>query len=779
MRCVPSLPLGYPESPFVLRFNPEELRAQPVWSNRVDAILIPQEAAPAVRTGAKALRTTLANLGLGSAVLVEMDPTCESLPENVRGEHLIVMGCPGGFALATALAKNAGLTVTDERLNGDGFIIKPVMQAHREILLITSSVARGVLYGAYELEERTQPRGVPRIDQCFVPTVRYRGWPLHIFVDEPRDCIGRWRLNLSNASDWGAESTKSLLFYKDFPELGGERYRERILRQQLRLHEKYANAIEQGAMPMITWNPLSFTLTPGSQEHQVIRETLSRAHPGILASPYPSADRMAHLLGADRQNLCPSDPVTRQLVASAVREFVETFPEVELVHFSLTDLGGELLCGCEKCRHYPFLDRVTDYAELIMKTARGVKPTIRFIMCPSALMYLIPAHHPEFPDEVAALKELKRRLGPGVEAFSFSVGTPPGGDCQSWLAPDSSMLGQGVPLVTFFQHYEADGPGIVSPLSNIISHLSWSLPIHLRTLKRYAAGGMIGALGQGAGLEVGYWHPELDGRTYLENWCQARYGRQAGRGVFQALQDTHKVTEAFYLETKPDSIESIDFYRWGAYLKPWATDMNALAEAGLTKDETARVIAYAALAFTVPQAPLPEGLRMVGLTNQDAWLKRFELAEAIAIADRSERILAMAMNAAPDDSEIAYLHAVAAASRSLVRFFRDYHLALVYVCTARNTPDSEVRQAQIELSRRHLVAAIGDVAEYRDIYLPLVRRQNDALVSLKYHAPAKYVGTFLALVREAAYLFDGEFGGDSLVDAMDHMIASPAGSRRR
>ncbi len=770
MRCVSVLPLGYPESPFVLRFGPEELQSQPIWGSGVDGIVISTEAEPPIRTGAEALRSTLRRLGMGEAALIEVEPTESTLPATITGDRVIILGVPGRFALATALANQADLDVTDESLNGDGFIIKPLQEGPRELLLIVSPVSRGVLYGTFELEERLSTRGVPRIDQCFVPAVRYRGWPLHMFVDEPRDAIGRWRLNISMASDWWGASSKSLLFYREFPELGGERYREQILQQQQRLHDKYANAVLQGAMPAITWNPLSFSLTPGAESQQAYQEMLSKAHPGILAQPFSS--EMASVLGNDRKNLCPSHPDTRRYVESAVREFVETFPEIEIMNFMLSDVGGEVTCGCDACKDYPYLDRLADYAGLIVRTARDVKPTIRFMTCPSALAFFIPIHHPEFKgNTVAALKALKTRLGDDVEAFLLSVGSPPGGDCQSWLAPDCSMLNQGVPLFSFFQHYEADGPGIASPISPILGYLSWSLPIHLRTMQRYADGGMIGAMVQGAGVEVGCWYPDLDGYSYMRNWCHAKYGREAGQDVFEALQSTHTITEAFYLDTKPDCIESVDFYRWGSYCKPWAIDMSTLKNAGLTEGETAGVMANIVLAFTMPQAPQPDGLRRVTVSDQGSWLKRFEMAEAIAIADRSEQSLAKALTVEPGNAEIHHLHELAKSTQSLVQFFKEYHEALVYANSARNTTDQEIRRIQTEFAREHLKAAIARVVDYRDRFLPLVRSQSDTLGSLKLCAPVKYVGNFLGILREATYLFDQEFGGESLLSYMDQRVA--------
>ncbi len=762
MRCKQVLPLGYPESPFVLRFSSEELKAQPIWSRQADAIVIANNASDAIRTGAEALRSTLTKLGLGDATVVEVDSAQAALPATFKGKRVIVLGVPGQFALANALAQEAGLQVTVELLNEDGFIIKPISQERRKLLLIVSPVARGVLYGAYELEERTSSRGMPRIDQTFIPSVRYRGWPTHVFIGEPADALGRWRLNISMASDWGGGSINPLLFYKDFPELGGAAQSAQILTNQQGLHARYANSIKNGAMPAITWNPLSFSIAPQMGSLQAYHDALSAAHPGMAAKPDPRGFLV---------NFCPSNPATRLYVESAVREFVETFPEIELINIMLSDLGGELNCGCEKCAAYPFLDRAADYMALVIKTARQVKPSIRFTMCPPGLLHYISAHHPEFHnDPVAVAQALKNRLGPDVEAFLLSLGSPPGGDCQSWLAPDCMLLDKGVPLISFFQHYESDGPGIVSPISCILSHLSWSLPMHLNTLQRCAPKGMVGVMIQGAGIEVGCWHPELDGNAYMQNWCRAKYGKEAGQDVFLAIKDTHKITEAFYLDTKPDAIESVDFYRWGTFCAPWATDMGALKNAGLSEYEVSILMSFITLSFSLPQAPQPDGLRKVTVGDQEPWLERFAVADAIAIADQSEQMLAKALASEPGNSEIQLLHELAKATQSLVRLFKEYHLALLYANTARNTTEQGAREEQVAQARQHFKAALEQVVDYRDRYLPLVRNQDATLWSLKFNAPIKYMGTIFGILREAAYLFDQEFGGESLLSYMDQRI---------
>lgn len=766
MRCVPALPLGYPESPFVLRFTPEELRAQPIWSSRIDAILIARDAPAAVRTGAEVLRSTLTKQGLGDVSLVELNSSEKTLPSTLKGERVIVLGETGKFALAAALAQAAGLQVTDEALNGDGFVIKPIRQDRREILLITSPVARGVLYGAYELEERTGKRGVPRIDQPFAPAVRYRGWAMHAMCDAPLDAIGRWRLNISILH---GEQTAPGLFYQEFPELGGEKARATILENQRKAHEMFANSAKYGAMQTVIWNPLSFCLAPLGGEPA--RRALAGAHPGILAQPDPRL-QVAGDHGMNRYNLCPSDPATRRFVTSSVRELVQTYPGLERICLFLSDNGGELICGCDKCRDYPYLDRLADYTDLVRQTAREINPRIRIIFATFALNMWIPVIHPEYADDpTKGLTALKRRLGNNVEAMMMSVTSPPGADIQSWLAPESTMLNRGIPLFYLFHYYEAGGPGVVSPISSVQSHLSWALPIYLDKLRSYIHGGMIGAMSPQAGMEVAYWHPGLDAHQYMRNWCRAKYGPAAGQDVFQALVDTHKITEAFFLSGKAERSESFDLYRWGPYLKPWATDMGALVK--LAPDSG---FINGINTFMTPHVPQPEELRRIRPAQREQWRRRFELTEETAIAGRAETLLARAQQGNPANPEIRRLHEVARGTKALLQLFKAYHLALIDANLARNTANQADHKVYVDHARGQLRSAILAAVEYKNCYVPLMDEERVHIVWMQRHVKDFYLSAMLCIVREAACLFDREFGGESTLEFFDRQMG-PGGAR--
>lgn len=763
MRCVQALPLGYPESPFVLRFSPEELLAQPVWSRQVDAIVMAKSAPGPIRIGAKALQDTLKKSNLGPALLVELDPDRQELPETLKAERVIVLGTPQESGLVATLARQAGLEVTDGALNGDGFIIKPIKQDRREILLVVSPVARGVLYGAYELEERTGKQGVPRIDQAFVPAFRYRGWPIHNHeVPKPAGVSGRWRYNtsLEYCAFW-----PRILPYKDYPELGGKEHQAEIRRQQEMLHQEFADCLLYGDTPALFWNVLTLQWAPIGAD--TARKLFTEKHPGIAAPNDPYA-------------LCPSHPETRRYVRNMVRELVETFPELELLVLQLSDEGGNLLCDCDRCKNYPYMDRVVDYVRLTMSTARSVNPRIRFMVFGSGLTNQLAQYYPELGRHPASgLDALKKRLGDDFEGYVLMATTPPGYDVESWLSPNSTILGQGLPLYYLFHWYEAGGPGIVAPISSVMSHLSWPLPVYLDKLKIYGrpGSGMVGGASPVAGMDVAWWHPDLDPQKYMRNWSRAKYGPAAGEFVYQALVDTHKITEAFHLETKPHVSESIDMFRWGPLQRPWAVNMDGLTAVGLGHDDTGQttLASIATLGWMFPQASQPAEFKTMTATSKlhalgemDRWLRRFELKEETAVGDRAEAMMAKALAVDPRNQELQRLYGLARGTKALIHLYSDYHRAMVYASVARNTPDPAEKSGLVGQAREHLRRAVENAVVYKESMLPITDKEK--LVRLKRDASVLYVAAVACIVREAAFLFDGEFGGEKLLELFDRRI---------
>ncbi len=766
------LPLAYPDRPFVLRFSRDDLLEQPVWSTRLDAIIIPKSSPACVRVGAEALRQSVLALELGQPGIVEIDADTDKLELTTAGGDVVLMGTMSGSRLVASLAQKHGLAVDDTTMNGDGYIIKPITESGRRLILVTASSERGAMYGAYELEERTTKRGIPLLDDTFVPRVRYRSWALHTFVDEPYSLIGRMRLNVSMSFD---DYWPGTIFYPDFPELGGEQKREYILSQQARLHEKFANAKKYGALTAMVINPLGFLSCASRNNDEEYRQALSKAHPGILATP-----------GGLRCNLCPSNEATRKFAVAGIKEFVETYPELDMIILQFSDMGGELNCACDKCKNYPMVDRIVDYAQLAMDTARAVKPEIRFMMREHALPGMISMQQPEYrTDPTVGFREITHRLGKDMEAIIMRLTTPPGGDFQNWFSPDSTMLGQQVPLYFLFHYYEAGGPGVVAPLSPVESHLSWALPLYLEKLRTFVqpGQGLIGCTSPVAGMEVAYWHPDLDAHKYIRNWCRAKYGDDAGNYMHQALEGTDKITSAFFLQ--PSCSESYDMYRWGPYGKPWAVDMAPFAQIGLTGP----VDGIASGGFMMAHAPQPEDLQKATPAQVGKWLERFEVREAIAIAERAEAMTAKALKAQPDEPELQYLARVAKATNQLAHLFREYHLALVQANAARNATEGDGnREKLIEQSRSHLKCAIGYSAEYGRIYLVIINNLGSRYTSqhllhpevdggekLQFHRlwwdlSRTYLPTILCQVREAAYLQDKEFGGQEALAYFDEQM---------
>ena len=498
------------------------------------------------------------------------------------------------------------------------------------------------------------------------------------------------------------------------------------------------------------------------------RAALERAHPGILATVVSANPAYRSELGKDRINLCPSNPATRLYVRSAVQEFVTEFPETGMILMYLSDIGGELNCGCEKCARYPFIDRVVDYAKLVMDAALEVNPKMRFMMRNHALNWFVPMYHPEYAnDPTAGFGEIMRRLGPRMEAVSSRVTTPPGGDFQSWLGPTSTLPGHGVPFHFFFHYYEAGGPGTIAPISPVISHLSWQLPICVQELRKLIAPGMgmIGGDVDMAGMEVAYWHPDMDPGKYLTNWCRAKYGDEAGECVAESLNSS-KITEMFYAPTKPALSESCTLYRWGHHGQPWAVAMDSLREAGLGTDEELQQ--DATFEFMHPLARQPDELQKVDPHSMPKWIDRFAVPEERRIAEHARARIKAALELHPDDRELRRLNAVAMGTVHLVNLYHNYHTALVYANSAHNTGDQILQQQLRTQARDRLDRAVEDVINYRNVCWPITAQ--DPYPRLRRDFRYLYIATLVATVREACYLLDSADRGGTALAHFDETL---------
>ncbi len=779
MEDIAHLTLTMPQKPFVLRFSEEELLAQPVWTKKVDAILISNASEPVVRLAARTLRASLVNAGFGNAFIIELAPRQTSLPPVLEGKHTIVLGRPEDLALVRTLVDREKLTVTDEALNGDGFVVKPLRLGISELLLVTSCASRGVLYGAYEVEERTTRRGVPAIDQASVPAVRWRSWSFYNFNIEPTDVIGRSRYNLSVHYIANFPGT---LPYRDYPELGGDADIAGRMAKQNALHQILADALKYGATPAIIFNP--FTYSAGPSRYGPAREALSKKYPSMIAKPSGAfgtdlSHPKANIHTLNRFNLCPSDPETRRFVETGVRELVRTYPEMGVLGLMFSDEGGELICGCERCEQRPYLDRVSDYSKLIISVARSENPKLRFMPFIHAINWWIALHQPEYEKhEENAIAELYRRANGDYDAMMMLRSTPPGGDLQSWLFPKSTLLGKGVPIFFFFHSYEAGGPGVVAPLSTVLSHLSWPLPVYLEHLQDFLkpGQGMVGGASPVTGMEVAWWYPQLDPEKYIANWSRAKYGASAGGRIAQALSGTHRITETFYLEGKADASESFTLYRWRPenYIQRYQGDMTKLRT--LAQDGVTAAEGLAIFDFMVPQARQPASLDRVQPAGADAWRARFEIKEAVASAARADTLLAKVFAEQPISPDLRRLSMSARATRSLTLLFREYHLALLEANLARNTAGAPgSRPPHATRSAEHLRQAIRHVVDYAGVMLAVTASDpRPSLARFRLDMERLYVGTPLCMVREAAFQFDQEFGGENLTAFYDEVIAAQA-----
>lgn len=305
-----------------------------------------------------------------------------------------------------------------------------------------------------------------------------------------------------------------------------------------------------------------------------------------------------------------------------------------------------------------------------------------------------------------------------------------------------------------------------------MSHISWPLPLYLDKLKRYGApdSGMVGAVSPVAGMDVAWWHPDLDPSTFMRNWCRAKYGREAGDYVYEALPGTHRLTEAFHLDTKSNANESFDLYRWGAVGQPWAVSMDDLERTGLRKDQTGQttLASIAQQGFMFPQAPRPEAFKTLTSDGMKPWLERFTLSEEKAIGDRCEEMMGKALALKPENVELQRLNNMAKSTKALIHLFSDYQLAMVYASAAHNSPDGEVRTRLVDEARSHLNAAADNAVIYKTCMLSVTEKEK--LIRMTRDTEMFYVAGTVCLVREGAYLFDQEFGGESTLDHFDTAI---------
>jgi uncharacterized protein (DUF1501 family) len=220
-------------------------------------------------------------------------------------------------------------------------------------------------------------------------------------------------------------------------------------------------------------------------------------------------------------------------------------------------------------------------------------------------------------------------------------------------------------------------------------------------------------------------------------------------------------------------------YRWRRenFLQPYAGNMDPLR--ALAPDGVNAAVSLSPYDFMVPQARQPESLSQVTPAGAAAWRQKFAGDATLAIAQRAEQDTSKAFALRPDLPDLQRLHLAADATVSLTQLFREYHLALVDATSGRNTTDLAERQHLADGAREHLKQAVRHAIDYavamRSVTLSDLR---PSLARFRLDVERLYVGTTLCLVREAAFQFDQEFGGESVTAFFDGLIA-PAADRLR
>lgn len=127
--------------------------------------------------------------------------------------------------------------------------------------------------------------------------------------------------------------------------------------------------------------------------------------------------------------------------------------------------------------------------------------------------------------------------------------------------------------------------------------------------------------------------------------------------------------------------------------------------------------------------------------------------------------MAKALALSPDNAELQRLYGLAKATKALIHLYRDYHRAMIYACAAHNTADDAGKAGWVKLARTHLRQACENAVVYKVSMLPLT--EHEKLFRLKRDTEMLYVAAVACMVREGAYLFDQEFGGESVLGYYD------------
>ena len=119
---------------------------------------------------------------------------------------------------------------------------------------------------------------------------------------------------------------------------------------------------------------------PGMQDADTLLENFFEAHPDVEASvgrDDPSINwHTGFKMWGDPVKMrlcCPSHPTLWDLVKAYYRQFFRRLP-VDHYVFLIGDCGGALNCGCQKCKSFPYADRVKKFISIVHSEMVAARP---------------------------------------------------------------------------------------------------------------------------------------------------------------------------------------------------------------------------------------------------------------------------------------------------------------------------------------------------------------------------------------------------------------------
>jgi hypothetical protein len=545
-------------------------------------------------------------------------------------DTVIVAGRIGNEIIGKLVGKT-GETFDTKWLGEQGFCIKTL----KGKVLVLGNTHNAVLYGLMELGDRIEDEG----GKILRTNLDIKDRP--VFLER----AGEFRFRANNAGFWATEphflsqANTSLFLYDGFPELFPDkntrrRYRAQVLANRKRLRQRIRHASQYGVrVYLFMYQP---TL-PGWAT-----EPLFKHHPDTRPKRQP---QWWHPF------ICPSSETSKRILYTKIRNLYRDIPDIGGITLNIGENEQSIVsCGCQKCESQSYRERLKEYLLLILKAMHESNPNAKIFLRPWGIIKHGLGSAENF-------RSLAREL-PKEICFITKVTVPPGGD-YLWHDYFSPLIN--MPRMAIFGEHVSH-PNMIQPC---VAQLCYTAPKLKARLMKLADMGILGrpAVMATNPSEVLYepsrlathklcWDPyTFEPDKFLVKWANKRFGQEAGPLVADALKDTYKITDAFtILKHNTNWFHMLNFVRGK---KTHVYSASTVAE----------------------QTPDVAGVNKRTLIKV---LSKFDIKEAIAIAENAEHKLDMAFKRRPNDVDLRRFWMMAKATSHLARFYKNYHYALVY-----------------------------------------------------------------------------------------------------